>query len=266
MPDIFDLIRNWWKQVMLVVLVSVITIGIITFLKKKEYLSVATAVPASSFASDKSRVFNENIQALYSALGTPDDLDLVLGTAALDTVYLAVAQQFNLWDHYKISETGPAAITKSASELKKRSKVMKSEYGELKVKVWDTDSQLAASLANAIIDQLQKIHQYLNNVANQSALESLKAAKTKSVDSANATGPGIISRSAQYDKLIGEYQMMVDSKPPALIIVERARASEWPDRPRLKRTIAATALLSLLFGFLAALVLEARKNRMQVKV
>jgi hypothetical protein len=104
MPDIFDLIKNWWKQMLAVVIASVLVVGIITFLKPKEYLSVATAVPASSFAADKSTVFSENIQALYSSLGTADDLDLVIGTAGLDTIYLAVAKQLNLRDYYKISE------------------------------------------------------------------------------------------------------------------------------------------------------------------
>ena len=79
MPDIIDLIKNWWKQMFAVVILSLLAIGIITFLKPRQYLSVATAVPASSFAADKSKIFNENIQALYSTLGTADDLDMIVG-------------------------------------------------------------------------------------------------------------------------------------------------------------------------------------------
>ena len=96
-----------------VVILSVAVIGTITFLKPRKYLSVSTAVPASSFAADKSKIFNENIQALYSTLGTPDDLDMILGTARLDTVYLSVTDAFNLFDHYKISEKGPASRVKA---------------------------------------------------------------------------------------------------------------------------------------------------------
>jgi len=247
-----------------VVLFSVLTIGIITFLKPRQYLSVATAVPASSFAADKSKIFNENIQALYSTLGTPDDLDMVVGTANLDTVYLAVTDGYNLFDHYKVSEKGVAARTKAASLLRSNSKVMKSEYGELKVKVWDTDKDLAPQLANAIMDKLQAIHQNLQSAGNEATLKGLITGKEKlqrQVDSASLEKKTVLQNQVQeYDKLIGQYQLMVDSKPPVLITVEKAKPSNWPDRPRRLQIMLATAVLSLLFALLAALILERRKT------
>ena len=103
MPDIFYLITKWWKQILLIVLLSAIIAGVIVFIKPLKYLSVATAVPANTLASDKARIFNDNIEALYSTLGSSDDLDIVIGTGQLDTLYLAVTDQFNLYDHYKIS-------------------------------------------------------------------------------------------------------------------------------------------------------------------
>ena len=42
-----------------VVMLSLLVVGVITFLKPRKYLSVATALPASSLASDKSKIFNE---------------------------------------------------------------------------------------------------------------------------------------------------------------------------------------------------------------
>ena len=32
MPDIIDLIRRWWKQMLAVVLLSLLAVGVITFL------------------------------------------------------------------------------------------------------------------------------------------------------------------------------------------------------------------------------------------
>ncbi len=248
-----------------VVILSVLATGIITFLKPREYLSVATAVPASSFAADKSKIFNENIQELYSALGTPDDLDMIIGTANLDTVYLFVTDQFNLFDHYKMSEKGNAARAKAASQLKKNTKVIKSGYGELKIKVWDTDKNLAPQLANAIVDKLQSIHQNLQSTGNEAALKGLAAGKEKlraELDSAMAFPERKISlqeQLQQYEKLMGEYQLMVDTKPPSLIIVEKAKPSEWPDKPKRMQIMIATAVLSLLFALFAALIMERRK-------
>jgi uncharacterized protein involved in exopolysaccharide biosynthesis len=268
MPDITYLLKRWGKQMLGVVLLSVLVVGVITFLKPKQFLSVATSVPASSFAADKSRVFSENIQALYSTLGTADDLDMIVGTANLDTVYLAVTDLFNLYDHYKMSEKGNAARTKAASQLKKNTKVMKSEYGELKVKVWDTDKDLAPQLANAIMDKLQSIHQDLQSAGNMATLKGLKLAKERmnpQADSAFTPENAEIhkKKNQQYDKMIDEYQLMVDTKPPSLIIVEKAKTSQWHDRPKRVQIMIATAILSLLFALFAALIMERRKTSPQ---
>lgn len=266
MPDIFTLIRNWWKPILLLLLLSLTATGVIVFTKRPEYLSVATAVPASTYSSDKARLFNNNIEQLYTALGTPDDLDLIVGTGKLDTVYLAVTAQFNLQDHYKMGEKGEAAINKAALLLKKNSSVTKSEYGELKVRVWDTDKNLAPQLANAVMKQLQTIHQYLQNAGNEASLQSLVTMKERLVKEREVapdpeTKATIATRLADYDKLISEYQLMLSNKSLALIVVENAKASDWPDRPKRVQWMLGTAVLALLFSLLLAAFLERRKNQ-----
>lgn len=264
MPDIFDLIKNWWKQVLLVVIVSLIVVGIIVYAKPRQYVSVTTAVPASTYSSDKAKIFSDNVQQLYTALGTPDDLDVIVGTGNLDTVYTVVAQKYNLWDHYKMGEKGAAAISKAASILKKNTKVMKSEYGELKVKVWDTDKELAPQLANSIMDQLQSIHQYLQGAGNEATLKGLisgrERLKAKSDSAAQEKNILLEEKLKQYDNLITEYQLVVDSKPPVLVIVEKAKVSEWPDRPKRIQLLVATGVLAFIFSLFLALVLEKRKT------
>lgn len=252
-----------------VVLLSLLAVGIITFLQPRLYLSVATAVPASSLLSDKSTIFNENIQELYSALGTPNDLDMIVGTSNLDTVYLTVTDEFNLFDHYKVSEKGNDARMKATLLLRGNSKVMKSEYGELKVKVWDTDKNLAPQLANALLDKLQSIHQHLQSAGNETILKALMAGKEKLQEKFDSSGASPEKRNLlqaqllQYEKIISEYQLMIDSKPPSLITVEKARPSSWPDKPRRMQVLIATGMISLLFALFAALIMEKRKTTRQ---
>jgi len=266
MPDIISLVWRWWKQILGVMLLAILVTGVVTFLKPKEYLSVTTAVPASSFNTDKASVFNRNIQALYSVLGTTDDLDLVLGTARLDTVYLAVTDQFNLYDHYKVSEKGEAARVKAAVLLKGHTKVMKSEYGELKVKVWDTDRQLAPQLANAIMENLDAIHRDLRLSGNSGLLETIRrqsAGITSGQDSVQQVSPADLDILREHNrelrKLQEEYELIRQFNPPVLIIVEKARAAEWPDKPKRVPVMAATVVLSFIFAVLTALVVERRK-------
>src|SRR4051812_14822295 len=157
MPDIFDLIAKWWKQILGFAIVAVAITAIIVYTMPKRYLGQATALPAPTFATDKAGVFSENLQILYPGLGTSDDLDMILGTAHLDTVYTAVAADLNLADYFGIDKSDGERNRKAGSILKEKSKVLKSDYGELKVKVWYGDKQRAADMANGIMDKLQQI-------------------------------------------------------------------------------------------------------------
>ena len=273
MPDIFYLASRWWKQILSIVILSMLATGTILYLLPAKYLSTTTALPASTYLKDKASIFNNNIQQLYPAMGIPDDLDMIVGTGQLDTVYIAVAKEFNLYDHYKTAEQGEAAVIKAAFLLKRNTKVIKSEFGELKVKVWDTDKNLAPQLADAIINQLQSIHQDIQNSNNISILASLEAGKEKlraQIEGrSNTRDSGIVGQPAnerdileqvqQYEKLIAQYQLMSDSKSPVLIVVEKARASGWPDKPKKMLWLTATFVLSILFALLLALLLEKRK-------
>jgi uncharacterized protein involved in exopolysaccharide biosynthesis len=277
MPDIFYLMSKWWKQMLVVIVISLVAAAAIIFLQPRQYLSVATAVPANTLSVDKAKIFNSNIEMLYPNIGSPDDLDMVLGTARLDTVYLAVTDQFNLFDHYKISDSRNIR-TKAARVLKKFTRVMKSEYGELQVKVWDTDKDLAPQLANAIMTKLESIHNALENENNQQTLQSLQLAIKKiqtDIDSINLLHNAVLTEQAEesysirrkvllnqleeYQKLAGEYQLLTNTGPKVLLVVEKARPATRPDKPDWIRTIVATAVLSLIFALLAALIMEKGK-------
>jgi uncharacterized protein involved in exopolysaccharide biosynthesis len=283
MPDIFYLVSKWWKQMLALWLVCILLAGVLTFIKPRQYLSVATALPASSVLADKSTIFNENIEGLYSSIGSPDDLDRIIGTAQLDTVYLAVSDQFNLYDHYKIEKDDVEKRVRTAKILKHNSEVLKSEYGELKVKVWDTDKNLAPQLANAIMNKLGSIYQDLQNQNNNASLNSLRSGRQKilvQLDSINHFSglANITSNSAEpytrrrntlseqlskYEKLISEYELIIDNKPSVLMQVEKAKPALRPDKPRRLQIIVATAFISLFFALLLALVMERKNLRKQ---
>ena len=254
MPDFFDLIGKWWKQILTITALAIVVAVVVTLITPKKYLAVATAAPASSFASDRSRLFSENIEALYSVLGTADDLDLVIGTSKLDTVYLAVVDELKLADQYKVSEQGEARRVKVASIIKNNSKVQKSGYGELKIQVWDKDNERSASIANSILTQLRNIHQELQTVANRNTLTALASEKERLI-----TKTGDSTGTSDFDELIRQYQFLVNNKPPVLLTIEQARVPYAPDQPKMFRNILAAAALAFFFSVLLALVLQKRK-------
>ena len=257
MPDLFTLIAKWWKHLLAITLLSMLVAGLANFFQPKKYLSVATALPANSYLADKASVFNENIQALYSTMGTVDELDMIIGTGQLDTVYLSVIDQFNLIDHYKPNEQGEAARSKCVETLRSNTKINKSEYGELKIKVWDKDKNIAPQLANALLDKLEEIHSDLLNTNNKAILDAITKKRTALMaDSVSGAGEKL----QQYNKLINEYQLMTEARPNALLVVERARPSLSPEKPKMSTVLFAAGFFGLLFGLFAVLVLDKRKS------
>lgn len=288
MPDLLFVLRKWWKTILGLVVAAMGVTALILWVQPKLYLSVVTALPASSLATDKAKIFNAGIQELYSTFGDPDDVDRLLGTADLDTLYIAAVQAIHLTEHYH-SGTGRLGLYKAVWQLKKNTRIVKSEYNILKVKVWDTDPQTAADGANILAKELGALHQYLQKESNEAVLKRLKdsyAALLQSYsreddalknfkngikeDSGTITGMGTreairLQRAGQerqlqqYQQLIGEYTLVAGSNPPALLIAEGAQPAVKWDKPRVTETLAFVLFASLFFGVLLAVFLESRK-------
>jgi capsular polysaccharide biosynthesis protein len=277
MPDLFDLFFRWWKQILLLVIVTLITTTITVFLIPKKYLGETSALPATSYATDKGGVFGQNLQTLYSALGTPDDLDMILGTAHLDTVYKSVASQLDLVPYYAIDKADPAGIQKAAMILKKRVRVIKTDYGELRVKAWDGSRNMAANMANAVMDKLQQMHQEVQTANNammlskineaymekkagyMALLDSMRHASDPAfVEMINVQKSSLLQQMQEYEKLMNQYKLMVAARPQPLVITELATPPITFDKPKQAQIIVGATILSLIFALLVALGLEKR--------
>src|SRR6476661_960143 len=175
MPDLLIIFSRWWKFILGLTAGAVILAFLITLLLPKQYLSTATALPANSLVADKARILNANIEALYPEIGLPDELDKLEGTAALDTLFIAVANEFKLDDHYHIPASDES-MDKAVLRLKKNSHIARTGYGELRIKVCDEDRNTAAAMANSFMKRMQELHQYLQNENNLVVLQRLKEA------------------------------------------------------------------------------------------
>ncbi|MBE2230344.1 MAG: hypothetical protein IAE96_06870 [Chitinophagaceae bacterium] len=265
MTDLTDLLRNWWKQMLLLVLLTAVSTAVLLFTRPVMYLSVSTAIPASTYTSDKARFFNQQIQQLYPGIGTPDDLDFMVGTGNLDTLYLAVADALQLQNHYRVKENGNPAREKAALLLKKNSRISKSGFGELRIKVWDRDAATAARMANALQEAMEQMHQRLRNAGNEAALAGLYKSRDRlsasQMAATDADSIALIAHSlASCNQLISQYKLQAESNPPALLVVEKARPALWPDRPKRMLWIGGLTVLAFLFSLLLAIFLERKKQ------
>lgn len=278
MPDIFQLIATWKKQILLTVLLSLTVAAAIVFILPEKYMASSTAVPANPVTADKSVIFNDNIRELYSSLGSASDLDMITGTGQLDTIYIAVIKKLDLYSFYSKNDRSESGLLKAAHALKTDTKVTKTEFGELQVRVWCTDNQLGPKLANALMNELASIHQSLlnaNNKAIQDALDteigSLKESigrYSRSVRPHPDTAVSSLQNSAEtaqkqltlYERARSEFSLMAKKNTPALHIVEYARPGDKPDSPKKVLVLIATAIASFFFALWMAVLLDKRQK------
>jgi tetratricopeptide (TPR) repeat protein len=278
MPDLLIILSRWWKFILGLTAGAVILAFIITLLLPKQYLSTATALPANSLVADKARILNANIEALYPEIGLPDELDKLEGTAALDTLFIAIANEFKLDEHYHI-HASDESIDKAVLKLRKNSNISRTGYGELRVKVWDVDRNIAAAMANSFMNKLQALHQHLQNENNLVVLQRLKeayASKEKLFnnysDSVVKTGTAqelmaaqkatILEQLKQYQLAMDQYELAIKTNPPVLLSVEKARPAVWSDRPKIFQILILTAIAAFLFSFLLAVSFESRNKKL----
>jgi uncharacterized protein involved in exopolysaccharide biosynthesis len=271
MPDLLLVFAKRWKLITSITTLATIIALIVVLLSPKKYLAVATALPANSMIADKARIFNQNIEALYSEFGTVDELDKLEGTGKLDTLFIAAAEEFKLEEHYKIGASNES-LYDAAIKLKKDSRINRSGYGELKVRVWDRDKNLCAQLANFLMKKIQELHQHLQNQADRSVLEKIKEAYALKQKESTQVKDSVKSVSIQtrlttlteqlqsYEKMIDEYQLAISTNIPVLLVVEPARPAVWADRPKIVQTVLLSFFGAFAFSFSLALFIESRKT------
>ncbi len=273
MPDPIELLLRWWKQILALTITTAVIAAIIVFAKPKMFEATATALPATPVNDDRNRIFSENLQVLYPNIGTPDDLDMMVGTAKLDTIYFPLVASYNLIAHYKY-DNDPEGEYKAVVKLKSRSRIYKSEYGELKVKVNDKDRNIAANLANGIISNLSGLYRRMQQKNNEIVLASLvnqldsvnfKLFLSQADDSGTYLQnlyprDGLLKQKTRLEELIGEFETLKRMNTEPIFITETAKPPLWPAHQHKIRYILLGALAGFLFGLLLAVVLEKRKN------
>lgn len=254
MPDLIQLFQQRGRKLFVSLLIVWAATALILWFTPKEFKSETTSVASSAVASDPSRLFGAKVQHLYSPLGSPDQLDLLVGSGRLDTAYRPLVRRFNLIDHYELSDTGSKALLKAIKKLKKNASVFKSDYGELKVRVWDTDAAMAAELANALTGRLDSMHRDLMSRQNIQTRAALERGLKRLELSSDSLGEGERNRfRTLYRDLIEEYTLLLEQRPPAIQVLDAATPSLMADKPEWGTIFLSVTLVTFLIWLMLTL-------------
>lgn len=273
--DVMATLQRSRKSIVTFVVASVVTATITVFLMPKYYRSIAIIVAANPALADKARLFNPNIEGLYSNYGSSDDLDRIYGMANLDTVYKQLIHEFDLIKYYKLEGADSALLLRKAIlELREDLTLQKTELYQLKIFVYTKDKTLSAQIANRTVDIVQQMAQqvwmkhYANSLTTLTAeIKTFESAVRQITDSLNqptisTADAAILSNKKnmllqqlnEYQKSANEFALAIQNNPPALIVLERAYPSAKADKPKKLVVILWAFFISLIFASTAALV------------
>jgi hypothetical protein len=131
MPHTIQVLQKHTRFILLFTLFAMLVAFVTVLLVPKYFRSGARIIAANPQLTDKSRLFNENIQGLYSYFGSGDDLDRIIGVADMDTTYFQLVDQFNLIDYYRLdNDSLPLLRRKAVLKLKKDISFQRTEQGQ----------------------------------------------------------------------------------------------------------------------------------------
>jgi uncharacterized protein involved in exopolysaccharide biosynthesis len=239
-----DIAVKKWSIVLFTGMATALAL-VVSLLLPNEYVSEASLLPANSKLMDKQRFSENNIQELYSAYGNSEDLDRLFATMHSGAVIHHVADSLKLVEHYGYSDKKNAK-TMAQKKLEKNIKLLRTEYGELRLRAWDKDAAKAEQIANAMVSRTQDVFDDMFRSFYDRSIGSLRtelAVRTKEFDSTKAAGGRL--QVAGIENKITEYEITRLSPPAAFFVMEKPSISLMPDRPKILLNVLITFLASL---------------------
>lgn len=280
--NLSGILEVWQRRryaIMTLVLSTVVIAGIVLWWMPKQYKSTAVIIAANPQLQDKGRLFNKEIQLLYAVYGSADDLDRLYGWANLDSNYYALIDKFDLKQQYRVGETDSAYVRHAVlKRFKKDVQLIRTEEQQLKIDVYMKEPQLAADIANAIVQHIDQRYREVaadryskEKTALQASLQETAQQHTSLTDSIKL-GQGLLKealllgqlkaleeQSAQLTKNIAEMDAAIKANPPALYIQQNASPNHKPARPQVLVSLLAVAASSLAFSLLLTALIDQKR-------
>ena len=271
--DAVAVLQKRWKTILWFVIVTVVVAAVTVFLVPKYYKSGSLLVSANPALADKARIFNNQIQGLYSYFGSGDDLDRINGLADMDTTYKQLVDEFLLIDYYQLKNDSFPLLRRNAVQyLRKDLSIQKTEQAQLKIICWTKDKQLSSKLVNrmvAIVQETetaiwqknyrQSLEQLNNSVADmEQQYQSLSDRVSKTSGGKHELGMAklqtLLEQIKQYRKTSDEFALAAATHPAAFYVMENAVPAANAERPDKLGIILASLIAGFIFSCLLVLV------------
>lgn len=147
-----------WKKrkiIGIVTFAAAIVSLVISFLLTPLYLSTAIVFPAATSTVSFSE--QRNAKASSMDFGEEEQSEQLIQILQSSRVREKIVQRFDLFNHYEIKNDDPNKFYKLGKAYEQHIQFTRTRYGSIQIDVLDKDKELAAVIANKIVDLIDSV-------------------------------------------------------------------------------------------------------------
>lgn len=169
-----NILKQHFKIFLISGIISIVIGTIISFILPVEYESETIILPARHFSVSKMLVEpNVGNQEDYMEIGDDDDLEKLLQIIYSDDLKILLANKMNLWKRWKI-ENKEYKLYYLKSKWDHYINIYRTNYGSVKIKVYDRHPDTAAVIGNLIVELIDTVQKNMNAERVKTALMIVK--------------------------------------------------------------------------------------------
>ncbi|MEW6774072.1 MAG: Wzz/FepE/Etk N-terminal domain-containing protein [Bacteroidota bacterium] len=169
-----NILKQHFKIFFISGIISIVIGTIISFILPVEYESETIILPARHFSVSKMLVEpNVGNQEDYMEIGDDDDLEKLLQIIYSDDLKILLANKMNLWKRWKI-ENKEYKLYYLKSKWDHYINIYRTNYGSVKIKVYDRHLDTAAVIGNLIVELIDTVQKNMNAERVKTALMIVK--------------------------------------------------------------------------------------------
>lgn len=185
--ELIKFIIKWRKHLLTITIATTLAAYACTFLIKPTYKSKAVFYPGTVNSISYALFYSIKARAQdVLAYGDEENVEQYLQLGQSAKLKDKIAKDFNLMAHYEIAESDPKKYSKLYNQMEGNITVSRTSYNSVEVVVYDTDPEMAAAIANAIMQGTDSLKRQSQRTIAQQAVNLIQQeyqAKISIIDS-----------------------------------------------------------------------------------
>lgn len=279
--DLLKILLKWRSLIIIVTVLAIVGSVVISLLMPNQFKSQASFKPYNLVKFDRIFMFSKSMEKPISFFGDKSDIARMLSLANSQQMTDHIINEFNLAVHYRIDTSSRDWRYKAQRKFQGNYKALRTERENLQLTVFDTDPQLAASIANYIMYKIDQSNitliqdhnkDVLKTVSTQ--LDNMQSDLIKTTDSlANIRDTGsvyykllskqqeiLVDEMSELKSLKDQYEAASSHKFSSIFIIQEAQPAIKKSKPVRWIIVVASTLAAFFISMLGSIFIEKYKE------